>query len=842
VRIPSATYRLQFNSRFRFDDALGLLDYLQALGITDIYASPLFKARRGSLHGYDVTDPNQINPEIGTQQEFDAFTQALQARGMGLLLDIVPNHMAASLENPWWIDVLAKGEGSPFARFFDVNWQSGKVLLPILGRPYGEALENQEIPLQRRNGEFVLKYFDKILPVSLTGGLRQFVEKNIDTINGQRGDPESFDALDRVISAQHYRLAYWRKAADAINYRRFFDINDLIGLRVEDDAVFNATHEFVLNLAAEKKVTGLRVDHIDGLLDPVSYLNRLGSIYVVVEKILAGPETLRPDWKVHGTSGYDFLNIVNNVFIEPHGFSRLKLIYSEFTGNSETCAETFRTRKRQVMDELFAGEVHALTNRLLELAAEDRYARDLSREQVRQALIAITAYLSVYRTYICSFDIAESDRQQLESTVASVAETGDRPALKFLRQVLLLEPPRYLQHRRADYLTFVMQWQQFTGPVMAKGLEDTTFYVYNPLISVNEVGGDPHGPEASFGIAEFHLRNRQRAELWPWTLNATSTHDTKRSEDVRNRINVLSEVPEEWRDCLAHWSHLNAGRAVPDANEQLFIYQTLVGCWPISRERLHTYIVKALREAKTHTSWLHIDEQYERQVLQFVDKITEGESSKDFLAQFLPFQRKIAYYGALNSLSQIVLKMTAPGVPDFYQGTECWDFSLADPDNRRPVDYQTRSEMLDSLNRNGCAAELLKDWEDGRLKMFVIAKALRFRLENRNLFLHGEYIPVAVSGRYCNHLVTFLRRYEHQWAIVAVPRFWTQLTSPKQQPADGVWSGTRLELPFDAPRKWKNIFTDEQTEVPLTASSLFATSPLAVMAPQTGSRDRERSG
>ena len=816
MRVPVSTYRVQFNRDFRFTDALTIVDYLYHLGITDLYASPIFKARTGSAHGYDVTDPTQLNPEIGTPEEFDRLCAALQDRGMGLLLDIVPNHMAASLENQWWFDLLEKGEGSPYAEFFDVNWESKKVLLPILGRPYGEALENHELKLRMVNGRPVVQYYEQRLPIAA------------------RAENLSTEGIDRVLSRQHYRLAYWRKASDSVNYRRFFDINDLVGLRTERDDVFQATHSYALRLVGEGKVTGLRIDHIDGLRDPKTYLDRLPDVYVTVEKILAANEPVPCDWRTQGTTGYDFVNYVNGPFIDRKGFARLEGIYARLTGSTTTFTGVFRERKRQVMRELFAGEVHTLVDSLARLAEDDRHARDLPGEDLREAFVAVTACLPVYRTYIRNGDISEADRATIEDAILA-AGTGAQ--FDFLRRVLLVEPAWYLQNRKPEYLGFVMRWQQFTGPVMAKGLEDTAFYVRNPLVSVNEVGGESSGPELYFGIEEFHRRNLKRQAQWPNTMNASSTHDTKRSEDVRARINVLSEMPEDWARALRRWMRIRPSETAPDANEQILIYESMLGAWPIGLDRLKQYMTKALREAKTHTSWIDINEDYENRVMAFLESLY---ASRKFQADFERLQKKIAYFGALSSLSQLVLKATSPGLPDFYRGTELWDLSLADPDNRRDVDFARRLEMLEDLRQAGGMGDLLKHWEDGRVKMYVTWKLLQFRREHAELFSQGEYIPLHVTGTYANHVIAFARHLHGQWCVVAVPRLCASITRAGSPPVGKkVWKRTQIELPEKAPQSWKNILTDEDVNSRFV-SDLFATLPLAVLQnspPQRGGVD-----
>jgi len=795
VRIPVSTYRLQFNRDFRFADAIRLVDYLHDLGITDLYASPIFKARPGSTHGYDVTDPTQINPEIGTPEEFNQLVEALRAKGMGLVLDIVPNHMAASVENPWWFDVLEKGQDSPYAGFFDVNWESKKVMLPILGRPYGEVLENDELVVKIENGRPVLQYYEQRLPIAA----------GAENLN-----------VDQVLSRQHYRLAFWRKAADGINYRRFFDISDLVGLRAERDEVFETTHKYVLQLVDEGKVTGLRIDHIDGLLDPKTYLDRLPDVYTVTEKILAGNEQLPCDWHTHGTTGYDFLDFVNGAFVDREGYHALERIYSEFTQSTATYTDVFRERKRQVMRELFAGEVAALVHRLGELAEEDRHARDLATEELKEAFVSVTAALPVYRTYIREGSISETDRAHIED---AIAVAGGGPAFDFLRRVLLMNPAWYLQNRKPDYLDFVMRWQQFTGPVMAKGLEDTSFYVHNPLVSVNEVGGDSNGPEVYFGIDEFHRRNLARRARWPQTMNASSTHDTKRSEDARARINVLSELPKDWEWCLKRWARWNPTEIAP--NEQILIYQSMLGAWPIEADRLKQYVTKALREGKTHSSWIDVNEDYERRALSFVDSLYANEK---FLKDLTRFGEKIAYFGALYSLAQLVLKITSPGVPDFYRGTDVWDLSLADPDNRRPVDFNSRVSMLEELKSEAKPADLLTQWTDGRLKLWTTWKLLNFRRDHSDLFLHGEYIPLHVSGPRADHIISFARRLHDHWCVVAVPRLLANLGGARR-----IWKDTSIELPPEAPSQWRSVFTSESVSS-LSASVLYATLPFAVLS------------
>ena len=946
LRVPIATYRLQFNRGFRFEDARRLVPYLHRLGISDLYASPILKARRGSLHGYDVTDPSRLNRELGTKHDFEALVTGLQTHGMGLLLDIVPNHMAASPENPWWMDLLENGPSSPYAAFFDIDWNplgstsKNKVLLPILSSPYAQALENQELVLTLKKDGLFVKYRGLRLPLDIKSygpvlcqnldslkamlgvddpafhqlkqlieaverlpchtdtepekitkrqqenrsirkelwrlvkaspKVRAFLLENIALINGKKGDPKSFDLLDRLLEQQAYRLAFWKTAREEINYRRFFDISDLIGVRIEDRRAFEATHTLVSRFVQEGKVTGLRIDHIDGLYDPLQYLrqlqyhlapeaqqtDRLPGFYVLVEKILAGDEALHPEWPVLGTTGYDFLNRVNALFVDEKGFQKMKAHYAQMTGSKLAFGNVVYRKKRQVIEELFASEIHRLGHQLALLAQQDRYACNLSPEELTNGLKEVTACLPVYRTYTRTLKVSSLDRVYIERAIDEVQQqvpAVSARVLGFLKRVLLLDFPVSLApDQKKAWLRFVMRWQQFTGAIMAKGLEDTALYAYNPLISLNEVGRDIGAGDMS--IEAFHRGNIIRQARWPYTLNATSTHDTKRSEDVRARLNVLSEMPEAWEKCLTQWSRWNrtkkrkSGRQlVPDSNMEVHLYQTLIGAWPLSegemsefKERLKVYLVKATREAKDFTSWLSPDLEYEDALLAFVDSILENSDQNKFLRDFLLFQRRVAYYGALNSLSQVLLKVASPGVPDFYQGAELWNLSLVDPDNRRPVDFGKRMSFLDDLirreaqGRTSLIRELLSSWEDGRVKLYVIYKALSARRVHQDLFFKGRYIPLQSRGQRQDHICAFARHRGKRWVLVAIPRFLTRLVEVDTlPPGEQVWRQDALLLPKDAPGGWLQVFTGETInispetkEMPL--SSIFSTFPVALL-------------
>ena len=925
LAVPGATYRIQFSLNFRFVDAKNLVPYLHELGITHLYASPRFKAGKGSSHGYDVADPMRINSELGTEEEFDDLVRKLESYGMGLLLDIVPNHMVASSENPWWMDVLENGQDSEYAGYFDINWhpatgkgaflQDGKVLLPVLGDLYGNVLEAQELNLKIDEDGFYLRYYEHRFPVNpstyrailehcleaartlkdgnspvveetshvleavkrlaaKTGsdqqrmerrrdahkwikhrlweiyqhspGLKQCLDETLRFFNGAQGDAKSFDPLDRLLSAQAYRLAFWKMAAEEINYRRFFDINELVGLRVEDPRVFDARHGLIAGLAKREDGIGLRVDHVDGLYDPRRYLERLQAAvagddgnrrrmnrYIIVEKILGRDESLPGDWPVAGTTGYDFLNAVNGLFVDANGLSTLEKDYRRFTGCELSYAEVCYRRNKQVIHQLFAGELAAFSHSLGKLAAQDRQARDLPLPELVRAFVEVTACLPVYRTYIRNFTISDRDRAYLDWTLKAARQRTSRDeisdtAFGFLRRVWLLEPPLYAAAQRKAWLRFVMQWQQFAGPVMAKGLEDTASYAYNCLISLNDVGGDSLREKSPYDVPAFHAFCQDRLVRWPHTLNSTSTHDTKRSEDVRARINVLSGIDRAWLPCLHRWSKWNQpyktardGRPVPDANEECLLYQSMLGAWPLDPtedagfvERLVAFMLKALREAKVHTSWINPDTKYESAVESFIRNAVDGAAKNRFMEDFLELRRTVASYGYLNALSQTLLKIASPGIPDFYQGTELWDFSLVDPDNRRPVDFEKRVRLLDEMKslemagQESLLEDMVSNWQDGRIKLYMIRKALNFRLAHKELFAAGEYLPLEGVGQRREHLVAFARRWRKQWAIVAVPRLVTGLLRRHKASPGDAWPTLKVTIPRECPDRWRNVFTN----------------------------------
>ncbi len=916
MRVPRATYRLQLNKDFTFADATELVPYLSDLGISDLYASPYMKARPGSTHGYDITDHNALNPEIGSPEEHARLVDELHAYGMGHLLDWVPNHMGVGADNRWWLDVLEHGPASPYARFFDVDWYPtnrvrlrGKVLLPVLGDHYRVVLEdgNLELEFDPMEGSFSVNYYEHRCPldpktylmvleglpelpedehtlelqslVTAFGNLpgraeedeesvaersrdaaihksrlarlyaespdvARAIEECVERINGKAGDSESFEALHRVLEEQAYRLVYWRVASDEINYRRFFSINDLAGIRVEDKQVFDETHRLVLDLIREGKVDGLRLDHPDGLYDPAGYFRRLQRaaaeamnsdeekpLYVLVEKILAAHEGLPEDWPVAGTTGYEFTNLVNGLFVDSAGEAGMERAYRRFIGRNVDFAELLYGCKKTVMRSELASELNVLSRRLLRISEYGRRTFDFTINVLRDALAEVVAHFPVYRTYITAEGVSETDRRYVDWAVSRARKqstAADTTVFDFIHEVLLLEvdgPDDYKELAAA----FVMKFQQYTGPVMAKGMEDTALYDYNRLISLNEVGGEPE--RFGVSVSAFHHLTAERAKRWPHSMLASSTHDTKRSEDVRARINVLSEIPNEWRGQVVRWARTNRsrrrevdGREAPSRNDEYLIYQSLVGAWPLEsldenglaefRGRMKAYVEKAIREAQVHTSWVNVNEEYEAAVSDFVDGLLTPSETNLFLEEFTPFAQRIARVGALNSLSQTLIKLTSPGVPDIYQGNELWDFSLVDPDNRRPVDYAQRRNLLAELDGIGTdeVRFLLDAWQDGRPKLHLTRRALALRRESPDLFEKGEYIPLEVSGPRADHLVAFARRHEDRIAITVAPRLYTRLTnvSGALLPGPDVWADTRIHLPEEvAETELHNVLTGE---------------------------------
>lgn len=1001
-RVPRATYRVQFNPSFTFLDAQAIVPYLDELGISDCYASPILKPRPGSTHGYDICEHGLLNPALGGEEAFELFSSSLRSRDMGLLLDTVPNHMGIGDPcNLWWMDLLENGPASPYASFFDVEWNpvkpelAHKVLLPILEDQYGRVLEAGKLRLVFEEGAFFLTYYETRLPLAprtysqilthvldrLTDALgiesevlqeyqsvltalgylplftetdperiaerqreKEVVKRRIDalyqgnqavrtaideavvTFNGNVGEPRSFDLLDTLLDSQAFRPAFWRVAAEEINYRRFFDINELAAIRTEDSEVFDAVHALVIKLLVDGKATGLRIDHLDGLYDPAGYLRRLqetyvthmtrarlqgkrdevpeevlaqrvcariegifGSgpdarggklrwpLYVVAEKILAEGESLPLDWAAAGSTGYDFLAMTDGLFVDSHNALAFDQIYQRFA-EPVRFQNLVNETKKMTMLVAMASEIYALSHRLERIAEKNRRYRDFTLDSLTFAIREVIAGLSVYRTYITGEgSVTDRDWQYIEAAVSNARRRNPRTAaaiFDFIRDTLLLRNlGDFGEEDREILLSWVRKFQQVTGPVMAKGVEDTAFYVHNRLVSLNEVGGHPE----HFGcdVATYHERNAQRQQVWPHGMVCSSTHDTKRSEDVRARISVLSEMPNEWSAALERWASINElrktdadGVVAPDGNDEYLLYQTIVGAWPMEwtaqggnppiqepvfcefRERIVAYMHKATKEAKRHTSWVNPNDAYDSAVRQFVERVLPEDPQDSFLADAHAFSQRLAFFGRFNSLSLVTLKLTAPGVPDVYQGTEMWDLSLVDPDNRRPVDFDARRRCLaglkSRLHANQCQTlirELLDSVMDGRIKLLIVHLLLEHRRAHPDLYSEGSYEALEVLGSQAEHVVCFSRSHEGNRLVVVVPRLVCGLVDSELRPPMGanVWRDTRIRLPEQGRNlAYESVFTgetfhpvDQEGDVVLPLADLFAKFPVGVLQART---------
>jgi len=952
-QMPESTYRIQFNASFTFRDGAALVPYLSDLGVTHLYASPYLKAKPGSTHGYDVIDHCQLNPEVGSMADYEALLSALREHGMTHIADIVPNHVGISTnENVWWNDVLENGPTSVYAQYFDINWAgspltdlNGRVLMPLLGAMYGEELEKGNLQLLFDAGAFFVTYYQRKFPISprsypmifagktVSGelqslqeefdhlpdrcegaagattrhakkdelkrrlaelskrndGVRNFIAQIIREINGVPGQPASFDRLDNLLRHQCFRLASWKTAPDEINYRRFFDVNDLAALAMERPEVFEATHEFILGLAAQNKIAGLRVDHPDGLYDPQAYFHRLQShyvlavarelaktlprwadvdwkelkpllldrldrqipaggegaarwpLYVLGEKILAVDEPLPKTWAINGTSGYDFLNMTNGLFVDATAADEFTRLYHAWIENATPFEEIVYAKKKLILEISLASELNMLAIRLKRIAQRSRYGIDYSLHGLLLALKEMLACFPVYRSYIADQGASEMDREYIRRAMDAAIRRNPKtePSIfHFIRDALLSEPEADLTaDERQTRRQFAGKFQQLSSPATAKGIEDTAFYIYNRLLSLNEVGGDP----SRFGVApqSLHAFFQQRQRDWPYSMSTLSTHDTKRSGDVRARLNVLSEIPREWEEKLRQWGDMNAphrtavdGVAAPDRNEEYSIYQTLVGEWPLDlremkslRERAHAYTLKSIREARIYSSWADPNTRREDAVHAFIDRILDDSRQNEFLEDFVQFQKRISHFGLFNSLSQSLIKLTAPGVPDTYQGTEILDFSLVDPDNRRPVDFAHRRGLIEksskSIQEKAAAAvasgEFLGSEESDCLKLLVHKTVLKIRRQYPGLFTVGRYTPIQSGGSRGQHLFAFARSHGAQAAIVVVPRLTCKLLDgPDGWPCGpAVWGDTFIHLPEGTGRNFRNAFTD----LPLKQSS-----------------------
>ena len=909
---PLSTYRLQLTKDFGFDDAARIVPYLKALGVTHLYASPFFKARPGSTHGYDVVDHRVLNPELGGEEAFARLSAALKQSGLGLILDFVPNHMAVGSGNAWWMDMLEWGQRSPHAASFDISWEllpyrhGGGVLLPVLGKPYGEALIGGEIALKYDDaaGSFSVWYFDHRFPINpqryadilktvvtaadaarepagqaLLSLAREYarpgqpsyagasaLKQRLAGIDGAaaviegglsayRADHQAgINMLHRLLERQHYRLADWRLAVSGINYRRFFDINELAGLRVEDARTFREMHELIARLVAADQLQGLRLDHIDGLLDPAQYTRRLQQLirrirggerrtpyYVVVEKILAEGEAMPAFPSVAGTTGYEWLNTISRLLLDPKGRVRLDALWREIDPAQSDFSEVLESAKRLVLDTIMASEFNVLAQLLARIAAGHFSTRDYSADRLREALRLYVLEFPRYRTYVTASGPTDDDRAVIERTIAAARRRWQGPdadIFGFLAEALTLDLIRGDRpYSRARVRRFAQKIQQFTGPVAAKSLEDTALYRYHALLALNEVGGHPDLPALS--VAEFHERMAQRAHSSPAGLTATATHDTKRGEDARTRILALSELPELWAERVAQWREFNAtfahaanGKRIPSLAHEYMLYQALVGAWPLTPLnqdfilRIEDYAVKAAREGKRQTTWLNPNADYESGLRGFVRVILDRGRAAAFLESFEDFARRIALLGALGSLTQLVLKATMPGVPDFYQGTETWDLSLVDPDNRRPVDFAARQATLTRVE-HGWAA-LAADWTDGAVKLALTHKLLSLRNSLPTLFTDGAYEPITVTGPHRDEIVAFSRSAGRNRVIVAAARRFGRVTDGGIHWPAPVW---QAELNVDNRQRQglRDALGGGEPCRSLDVASLFAALPVAVL-------------
>ena len=852
-----STYRLQLTKEFGFAQAAAIVPYLKALRITHVYASPFMRARSGSTHGYDVVDHAAFNPELGGEAGFDTLSAALKTNGMGLILDFVPNHMGVHFaDNMWWLDVLEWGPKSRFAKSFDIDWdllphrRKPGVLLPILGTSYGEALDNGDIRLEydAEAGSFSAYYFEHRLPIApqsyreilravaaaeaedspadravlslaeayrRTGipdaesaarlrsalkdlsGAGDVIRRGLAAFRPENGRTQAH-ALHMLLERQHYRLSHWKLASSDINYRRFFDVNSLAGLRVEDRDTFDRVHKLVRRLIETDRIQGLRIDHIDGLHDPIGYLQRLRRLIrdaqgtsprpfmLWIEKILAEHESLDHFKACDGTTGYEWMNLFSHVLLAPDGYEALKETWRQATNLSPAFEPVLLEAKRRVLETLLVSEFTVLTRLLGRIAAGHYSTRDYSEDSLRQALTLFVLHFPVYRTYIRGTTISRTDRIMIETTLGEAQRdwfAADDGIFTFLRDVLTLDLllPGRTAHSPARVRRFVSKLQQFTGPLMAKSLEDTAFYRFPLLLALNEVGGNPAASPVS--PADFHHRMSARAQAWPRGMTSTATHDTKRGEDARMRILSIAEIPGEWTANVERWKTLNAhlvtladGRRCPSLVDEYMIYQALIGAWPLDGVtpsfvgRFKAYVQKAVREEKLNTSWLDPNAAYEEGIQAFVDGILNIAKSKTFIASLSSFARRTALLGALNSLSQLTLKATVPGEPDFYQGTELWDLSLVDPDNRRPVDFSLRTGLLQKDTSISSS-----QWETGEIKLKWTARLLDLRARHADVFARGGYTPLAVQGRHADHVIAFTRSHKEKAVSIVTLRHFAPL-------------------------------------------------------------------
>ncbi|MCF8108996.1 MAG: malto-oligosyltrehalose synthase [Desulfohalobiaceae bacterium] len=905
LTFPVATYRLQFRPEFDFAQAEEIVPYLKALGISTVYASPIFQAAKGSIHGYDILDHTRLNPELGGRKAFDSLIRRVQEHGMHWIQDIVPNHMAYSPDNPLLADVLSCGPHSRYARFFDIDFEhdnpnlKGRVLAPFLGAPLRETLERGEIRLVYEADGFCLEYYDRRLPLNprthwdlLRSGqealgqpealgaqdflkfetmldcfqqlqepahnreicsslffaakealrelreqnpaFRDWLEQLVELVNQAPRQENPRTGLIQLIRGQFYRLSWFRTAMQEINYRRFFTINDLICVNLEHPEAFDRVHQLPFALLDSGAVQGLRIDHLDGIADPGWYLRevrrRVPDAWLYVEKILGQEEELPGDWPVQGSTGYDFLNQLNGLFVDAWAEEAFNRIYTGFLG-SAALPGNWTENKRLILNTEMQGDLDNLSASLLEYLAVGRPEDDVTLLGLRRAIAEVLVQFPVYRTYLSPDACTAQDLDMIKQAVARAREAAPEAEreLLILQDLLSAAGSSRPEEEQRRLWSGIVRFQQLCSPLMAKGFEDTSLYLDNRLLALNEVGGNPK----RFGLerARFDEAVRKRAEQWPRSMSATATHDTKRGEDVRARLNVLSEIPDEWQSFLEAWPAIleqavgsSESGPLPAPNDCYYLLQTLLGAFPFERLeysefriRIKDTMRKAVREGKAHSQWVQPNETYEQALLDCIDRLLPEDGQGPFLEAFRPLQRMVAAYGLFNSLSQTLLKMTLPGVPDFYQGSELWDLSLVDPDNRRLVDYPQRMAMLDSVRRQArenlpqLLDELLETSQDGRIKLYLIWKGLHLRRELTSVFHRGCWLPLQTHGRYSRHVLAFAGTAGKQWVIAVAPRFMRSLIEPEQVPCGpAIWQDTHIELPEGAPAAWRERLSERR--------------------------------
>lgn len=900
---PVSTYRLQFHKDFTFNDFEKIIPYLQSLGAGTIYASPVFEATPGSVHGYDGVNPHRINPEIGTEEQLCNISETLKTQGISWLQDIVPNHMAFDPNNPWLKDVLEKGQKSLYASFFDVPWTGkiyhGKIMIPFLGRPLTEVIKNGELTVAFEEPRFVLKYYDSLWPIRLRsyfailhageGEPVQAIQQLIDQIKEihKAEEPNAYkeplnefqlqlaalvknektkdyiksclaqvnenkELLQKIADEQVYQLCEWQKTDYEINFRRFFTVNGLICLNMQVPDVFQHYHKFIKDLVDKGIFQGLRVDHIDGLYDPTGYLQQLRDLageetYLVVEKILEPGENLPEYWPIEGNTGYDFLSMVNNVFTQKNSEEQFKQFYEDLVNDDRTVHEQIHSKKSFILYEHMAGELDNLHQLFQEMDLVEKDKLDsILPELLKEAIAAFLIQCPVYRYYGNRLPLQQQEERNILDIFIHIRNSNSAlaPAAELLKEALLQKPKAEDRDYNSRALRFYQRCMQFTGPLMAKGVEDTLMYTYNNFIGHNEVGDSPE----LFGTSpqEFHQQMIHRQQKWPLSINGTSTHDTKRGEDVRARLNVLTDLPDEWFAAVKDWQNLNIDlkkNGAPDINDEYLIYQTLIGAYPMPGEdednfdtRIREYLQKAMREAKTHSNWTTPDEEYENAAKNFA--ISLLDKTNLFWANFEKLHKKVADFGIINSLAQVILKFTCPGVPDVYQGTELWDFSLVDPDNRRPVNYTERQKLMEELETQAhdeyekLVGHLWENKYSAKIKLWLVHQLFNERKQHNELFSKGDYIPLTIEGELKESVLAFARTYQNEWYVIAIPLHLAAIST--EQKAEILlidWKNTRIVLPEEAPAEYEHLFSkiqvNQQKEIFL--KEIFKSLPLAVL-------------